>query len=43
MEQRYGNAATACWAVNNLFGNPIAKEDLVLAGLQSEAFVSSYR
>lgn len=36
------SAAAACWAVNNLFGNPIPKEELVLAGLQSEAFVSGY-
>jgi homoserine kinase len=36
------SAAAACWAVNNLFGNVLTKEELVLAGLQSEAFVSGY-
>lgn len=36
------SAAAACWAVNKLFGEPIKKEKLVLAGLQSEAFVSGY-
>lgn len=36
------SAAAACWAVNKLFGEPIKKEKLVLAGLQSEAYVSGY-
>eukprot|EP00892_Ulva_mutabilis_P007209 jgi/Ulvmu1/4860/UM020_0146.1 len=36
------SAAAACWAVNKLFGEPVKKEKLVLAGLQSEAFVSGY-
>lgn len=36
------SAAAACWAVNNLFGNVLSKEDLVLAGLKSEAKVSGY-
>ena len=36
------SAAAACWAVNNIFGNPLSKEELVLAGLKSEAFVSGY-
>jgi homoserine kinase len=36
------SAAAACWAVNNLFGNPLSKEQLVLAGLESESAVSGY-
>lgn len=36
------SAAAACWAVNNLFGNVLSKEQLVLAGLKSEAMVSGY-
>lgn len=36
------SAAAACWAVNKLFGEPVKKDKLVLAGLQSEAFVSGY-
>lgn len=36
------SAAAACLAVNALFGKPLSKEELVYAGLQSEAFVSGY-
>jgi homoserine kinase len=36
------SAAAACWAVNSLFGCPVPKEKLILAGLQSEAAVSGY-
>ena len=36
------SAAAACWAVNALFGKPLSKEELVYAGLQSEAFVSGH-
>lgn len=36
------SAAAACWAVNALFGKPLTKQELVYAGLQSEAFVSGY-
>lgn len=36
------SAAAACWAVNNLFGNVLTKEKLVLAGLKSEEMVSGY-
>lgn len=34
------SAAAACWAVNNLFGNVLSKEELVYAGLKSEAMCS---
>ena len=36
------SAAAGAWAVNNLFGNPLNKEELVPAGLASEAIVSGY-
>jgi hypothetical protein len=36
------SAAAACVAVNALFGNPLTREELVLAGLQSEAYVSGF-
>ncbi|KAG7670848.1 hypothetical protein Ndes2526A_g01375 [Nannochloris sp. 'desiccata'] len=36
------SAAAAAQAVNGLFGSPISKEKLVLAGLASEAAVSGY-
>ncbi len=36
------SAAAAAWAVNSLFGCPVSKETLVLAGLQSEAAVSGF-
>lgn len=36
------SAAAAAWAVNGLFGCPVSKDDLVLAGLASEAAVSGY-
>ena len=36
------SAAAAAWAVNGLFGSPVSKDDLVLAGLASEAAVSGY-
>ena len=36
------SAAAGAWAVNNLFGNPLSKEELVPAGLASEAIVSGY-
>jgi homoserine kinase len=36
------SAAAAAWAVNALFGRPLSKDQLVLAGLASEAAVSGY-
>jgi homoserine kinase len=36
------SAAAAAWAVNGLFGSPISKADLIMAGLASEAAVSGY-
>jgi homoserine kinase len=36
------SAAAAAWAVNGLFGAPLSKTQLVLAGLASEAAVSGY-
>lgn len=36
------SAAAAVWAVNTLFGCPLSKEELVPAGLASEAMVSGY-
>lgn len=36
------SAAAAAWAVNGLFGSPLSKDELVLAGLASEAAVSGY-
>ena len=36
------SAAAACVAVNALFGSKVDKDQLVFAGLQSEAFVSGY-
>lgn len=36
------SAAAAAWAVNGLFESPISKDQLVLAGLVSEAAVSGY-
>ncbi|KIZ07520.1 homoserine kinase [Monoraphidium neglectum] len=36
------SAAAAAWAVNGLFGSPVSKDELVLAGLASEAAVSGY-
>ena len=36
------SAAASAWAVNGLFGCPVSKDDLVLAGLASEAAVSGY-
>jgi homoserine kinase len=36
------SAAAAAWAVNGLFGSPLSKAQLVLAGLASEAAVSGY-
>lgn len=36
------SAAAAAWAVNGLFGCPLSKSQLVLAGLASEAAVSGY-
>lgn len=36
------SAAAACVAVNELFGSPLAKEELVFAALQSEACVSGF-
>ncbi|EFJ45216.1 hypothetical protein VOLCADRAFT_94379 [Volvox carteri f. nagariensis] len=36
------SAAAAAWAVNGLFGAPLAKDKLILAGLASEAAVSGY-
>ena len=36
------SAAAGAWAVNALFGGPLTKEQLVPAGLASEATVSGY-
>ncbi|KAF8056371.1 hypothetical protein HT031_006370 [Scenedesmus sp. PABB004] len=36
------SAAAAAWAVNGLFGSPLSKSELVVAGLASEAAVSGY-
>ncbi len=36
------SAAAGAWAVNTLFGGPLSKEQLVPAGLVSEATVSGY-
>lgn len=36
------SAAAAAWAVNGVFGSPVSKDRLVLAGLASEAAVSGY-
>ncbi|KAG2435308.1 hypothetical protein HXX76_007383 [Chlamydomonas incerta] len=36
------SAAAAAWAVNGLFGAPVPKDKLILAGLASEAAVSGY-
>lgn len=36
------SAAAGAQAVNALFGSPLSKEALVLAGLKSEAVVSGY-
>lgn len=36
------SAAAAAWAVNGLFGAPLSKSQLVVAGLASEAAVSGY-
>eukprot|EP00882_Tetradesmus_deserticola_P024709 GHRQ01027019.1.p1 GENE.GHRQ01027019.1~~GHRQ01027019.1.p1 ORF type:complete len:136 (+),score=50.03 GHRQ01027019.1:317-724(+) len=36
------SAAAAAWAVNGLFGAPLSKSQLVLAGLVAEAAVSGY-
>lgn len=36
------SAAAGAWAVNSLFGGPLTKEQLVPAGLASEATVSGY-
>ena len=36
------SAAAGAWAVNALFGAPLTKEQLVPAGLASEATVSGY-
>ena len=36
------SAAAGAWAVNNLFGCPLSKQELVPAGLASEAAVSGY-
>ncbi|KAG2483320.1 hypothetical protein HYH03_017821 [Edaphochlamys debaryana] len=36
------SAAAAAWAVNGLFGAPVSKDKLILAGLASEAAVSGY-
>ncbi|GFR49463.1 hypothetical protein Agub_g11523 [Astrephomene gubernaculifera] len=36
------SAAAAAWAVNGLFGAPVSKDRLILAGLASEAAVSGY-
>ena len=36
------SAAAGAWAVNSLFGSPLSKQDLVPAGLASEAIVSGY-
>lgn len=36
------SAAAAAWAVNSLFGAPLTRDQLVPAGLESEAMVSGY-
>lgn len=36
------SAAAGAWAVNSLFGGPLSKQELVPAGLASEAIVSGY-
>ncbi|GLI59812.1 hypothetical protein VaNZ11_001779 [Volvox africanus] len=36
------SAAAAAWAVNGIFGAPVPKDKLILAGLASEAAVSGY-
>lgn len=36
------SAAAGAWAVNALFGEPLSREQLVPAGLASEATVSGY-
>ena len=36
------SAAAGAWAVNALFGEPLSREQLVPAGLVSEATVSGY-
>lgn len=36
------SAAAGAWAVNSLFGAPLGKDQLVYAGLASEAAVSGY-
>lgn len=36
------SAAAAAWAVNGLFGSPLSKQQLLPAGLASEATVSGY-
>ena len=36
------SAAAAAWAVNSLFGCPLEKDQLIYAGLASEAAVSGY-
>lgn len=36
------SAAAAAWAVNGLFGSPVSKDALVMAGLAAEAAVSGY-
>lgn len=36
------SAAAAAWAVNGLFGSPVPKETLIMAGLAAEASVSGY-
>ena len=36
------SAAAGAWAVNSLFGAPLSKQELVPAGLASEATVSGY-
>ncbi|EFN56255.1 hypothetical protein CHLNCDRAFT_22496 [Chlorella variabilis] len=36
------SAAASAWAVNTLFGCPLSKDTLIIAGLASEAVVSGY-
>lgn len=36
------SGAAAAWAVNGLFGSPVPKETLIMAGLAAEASVSGY-
>eukprot|EP00210_Caulerpa_lentillifera_P002911 g2779.t1 len=36
------SAAASAWAVNCLFGSPLTKEELVIAGLKAEEVVSGY-